>query len=62
MNPMAGLKKCMKDHGIRARDLARMLGVTEGAVSQVLNSTNPRWKTLSRMAEVMGVTLRVEVV
>lgn len=61
MNPMVVLKHYMKDNGIKAKDLAQKLGVTGGAVSLMFKSRNPKWKTILRVAEVLGVRLKVEI-
>ena len=61
MNPMQVLRQHMKDNGVKAKDLAQKLGVTDGAISQVLRSRNPRWRTVLKLAEVLGVRLKVEI-
>ncbi|MEU1563972.1 helix-turn-helix transcriptional regulator [Streptomyces mirabilis] len=57
----AALQRAMAASGKTARDLARLLGVTEGAVSQVLNGDgNVRISTLGRYLRAMGYEARIE--
>ncbi len=56
------LDGCLAASGKSAREIAKLLGVTEGAVSQVLNAEgNVRIATLGRYLRAMGYEARIEV-
>lgn len=56
------LDSCLTASGKSAREIAKLLGVTEGAVSQVLNAEgNVRIATLGRYLRAMGYEARIEV-
>ena len=48
-----------KNSGMTQKDLAEKTGITQGDISRLENgSANPSLKTLQRLAEGMGMTLR----
>lgn len=56
------LDSSLSASGKTAREIAKLLGVTEGAVSQVLNAEgNVRIATLGRYLRAMGYQARIEV-
>jgi len=40
------------------KDLARILGVTQGRISQILKDKNPTIRMMAEMAKVSGLPLR----
>lgn len=55
------LKKAFRVTGISQKDLAKRLGVTEGRVSQILNSDgNLRVSTAARYLRAMGYLMQIE--
>lgn len=55
------LKKALRLSGMSQRELAERLGVTEGRVSQVINSDgNLRITTVARYLRVMGYELHID--
>ncbi len=55
MNSIA-FKKFLLDRGVRQVDLARRIGVTRGAISQVVNGIAWNSNVRERMAEILGVS------
>lgn len=52
-----------KNSGMTQKDLAAKTGITQGDISRLENgSANPSLKTLQRLAEGMGMTLKLEFV
>ena len=52
-----------KNSGMTQKDLAEKTGITQGDISRLENgSANPSLKTLQRLAEGMGMTLKIEFV
>ena len=52
-----------KSTGMTQKDLAEKTGITQGDISRLENgSANPSLKTLQRLAEGMGMTLKLEFV
>lgn len=51
------IKEILKQKGMTAKDLAARLDMSEGALSQAINK-NPTLKTLTQIAEGLGVELR----
>jgi transcriptional regulator with XRE-family HTH domain len=52
-----------KNSGMTQKDLAEKTGITQGDISRLENgSANPSLKTLQRLAEGMGMTLKLEFV
>ena len=52
-----------KNAGMTQKDLAEKTGITQGDISRLENgSANPSLKTLQRLAEGMGMTLKLEFV
>ena len=52
-----------KNSGMTQKDLAEKAGITQGDISRLENgSANPSLKTLQRLAEGMGMTLKLEFV
>lgn len=52
-----------KNSGMTQKDLAKKTGITQGDISRLENgSANPSLKTLQRLAEGMGMTLKLEFV
>lgn len=52
-----------KDSGLTQKDLAEKTGITQGDISRLeRGNANPSLKTLQRLAEGMGMTLKVEFV
>ena len=51
------LKECRERKGYSQKELAELVGVTQGAIAQFeLGSTLPNIKTAVRLAEILGVT------
>lgn len=52
------IKKLLKQRNLAQKDLAEMLGVTSGAISQMLSvGGNPSLATLRKIAELLGVSV-----
>lgn len=51
------LKRRAKDCGISQSELARRAGMTGAGLTNALQHRNPTVKTLSRLAEVLGVEI-----
>ena len=52
-----------KNSGMTQKDLAEKTGITQGDISRLENgSANPSLKTLQRLAEGMGMILKLEFV
>ncbi len=52
-----------KNSGMTQKELAEKTGITQGDISRLENgSANPSLKTLQRLAEGMGMTLKLEFV
>lgn len=52
-----------KNSGMTQKDLAEKTGITQGDISRLeTGSANPSLKTLQRLAEGMGTTLKLEFV
>ena len=52
-----------KNSGMTQKDLAEKTGITQSDISRLENgSANPSLKTLQRLAEGMGMTLKLEFV
>ena len=52
-----------KNSGMTQKDLAEKTGITQGDISRLENgNANPSLKTLQRLAEGMGMTLKLEFV
>ena len=52
-----------KNAGMTQKELAEKTGITQGDISRLENgSANPSLKTLQRLAEGMGMTLKLEFV
>ena len=52
-----------KASGMTQKDLAEKTGITQGDISRLENgSANPSLKTLQRLADAMGMTLKLEFV
>ena len=52
-----------KSTGMTQKDLAEKTGITQGDISRLeTGSANPSLKTLQRLAEGMGMTLKLEFV
>ena len=51
------LKECRERKGYSQKELAELVGVTQGAIAQFeLGSTLPNIETAVRLAEILGVT------
>ena len=48
------IKEILKEKGMTQKDLAKLMGVTNGALSQQINGT-PTLDTLRRIADALGV-------
>lgn len=48
------IKEILRDKGVTAKDLAKRLGLSEGALSQSLNG-NPTLERLTQIANALGV-------
>lgn len=55
---MQNLKECRKALGMTQDQLAKLLGVTQGAVAQWENgNTHPAYNLLPKIAAALGVTI-----
>lgn len=55
---MQTITECRKAKGLTQEQLAKMLGVTQGAVAQWENGlTHPAFNMLPRLAAALGVTV-----
>ena len=55
---MQTITECREAKGMTQEQLAKLLGVTQGAVSQWENGlTHPAFNMLPRLADVLGVTV-----
>lgn len=53
------LKDLMQEHNMKAADLARLSGVSEGSISQYLSGRcNPSHKTAMKLAKALNVDVR----
>lgn len=52
------VKNLLKEKGISQKDLAAKIGVSAGALSQMMSeNANPNLKTLERIASALGVSV-----
>lgn len=57
MNNILRLKEVLKEKGITLKDLAAMLGITNVALSRIVNG-NPTIETLRKIATALNVDIR----
>lgn len=55
------LGELRRDLGIDQIELAERLGMTQGALSRLERSADPKLSTLRKLSEALGGTLRIEV-
>ena len=56
-NPLRQLRQQV---GLSQQDLARNLGISKAAVSQMERNPNPRWQTVQKYAAACGQLARIE--
>ena len=55
---MKNIKEARQSKGITQEQLAKMLGITQGAVAQWENGlTHPSFEMLPKLAEILGMTV-----
>lgn len=53
------IKQILKDKKLTGKELARIMGLTENAVSLIVNGkSQPRYETLAEIAKVLDVDIR----
>lgn len=55
------LAELRRSLGVDQTELARRLGITQGGVSALERSADPKLSTLRKLVEALGGTLRIEV-
>ena len=52
------IRKCMKDRGIRQKDLAKKMGCNEVSISRWINGVrDPKSADLERLAKALGMEI-----
>lgn len=57
MNIGENIKKICSEKGITQKELAERIGISDNSLSMTLSNSRPRWKTLEKVSEALGVTI-----